>query len=314
MALRIFVAVGVFNWERINWEPALIDMGHDVYWYDWRAKGYDQYSSDWPVKKHEMQADLLTTFLDEHKEDPFDMIFSYLSDPVCDAELIDQLKRYCPIVNFSGNNIASFERGQLETAPHYTLNWCTERAAIPKFRAIGAEVIQMTLAVNEKLYKPMQAKQIYDISFCGTMNGYRPHIVMWLGQQGLSYSLTGNLSFNAMHEHWSKTRVNLGFRGLNNSAFNDTSQKEMRMRDFEVSATRNFYLCEDYEELADYYDIGNEIDTFTSQDELIDKVKYYLAHDEIRLRMADAARKRVLSEHTWKHRFTQLFTELGLHG
>ena len=77
MALRIFVAVGVFNWERINWEPALLDMGHNVYWYDWRALGYDQYAPDWTVKRQEMQADLLTTFLIEHKEKPFDMIFSY---------------------------------------------------------------------------------------------------------------------------------------------------------------------------------------------------------------------------------------------
>jgi spore maturation protein CgeB len=43
-------------------------------------------------------------------------------------------------------------------------------------------------------------------------------------------------------------------------------------------------------------------------------VRYYLAHSEQAERVRRAGRQRALREHTWQHRFRELFAALGLKG
>jgi spore maturation protein CgeB len=45
---------------------------------------------------------------------------------------------------------------------------------------------------------------------------------------------------------------------------------------------------------------------FRSSDEMVDKIRYYLEHDEERERIAAAAQARVLAEHTYEHRFRHM--------
>jgi spore maturation protein CgeB len=52
--------------------------------------------------------------------------------------------------------------------------------------------------------------------------------------------------------------------------------------------------------------------TYTDRDDLLDKARYYLAHQEQAERIRRAGFERARREHTWQHRFADLFTALGL--
>ena len=55
-----------------------------------------------------------------------------------------------------------------------------------------------------------------------------------------------------------------------------------------------------------YFEIGKEIDIFGSEEELLEKVAYYLEHEEERVEMANRAYKKVKAKHTYFCRMEQL--------
>lgn len=88
--------------------------------------------------------------------------------------------------------------------------------------------------------------------------------------------------------------------------------QQIKGRNFEVPGCGGFLLSGEAQELDRYYDIGKEIETFATLDELIDKARHHLAHDDARRAIADAGHARTLNEHTWVHRFHAVFSAAGL--
>jgi hypothetical protein len=86
----------------------------------------------------------------------------------------------------------------------------------------------------------------------------------------------------------------------------------IRLRDFEAPMCRACYITGYTDEIAEFYDIGKEIDTYRSEEELIDKVRFYLGHAAAADRLREAGYRRAVRDHTWVQRFHQLFAEIGL--
>ena len=61
------------------------------------------------------------------------------------------------------------------------------------------------------------------------------------------------------------------------------------------------------------YKVGQEIETYTDIADCVEKVKFYLMHDKERECIAAAGRQRALRDHTWLHRFSDLFSKLRAH-
>ena len=72
------------------------------------------------------------------------------------------------------------------------------------------------------------------------------------------------------------------------------------------------YLTEDQPELAEYFEPGKEVLTYVDRQDLLDKARYYLAHQEESERIRRAGFCRARNAHTWQHRFRELFGVLGL--
>lgn len=86
----------------------------------------------------------------------------------------------------------------------------------------------------------------------------------------------------------------------------------VRLRDFEAPMSRTCYLTGYTEEIEEFYELGKEIDTYSSLDELIDKTKYYLEHPSAAESLRSSGYERALQDHTWVRRFQQLFKAIGL--
>jgi spore maturation protein CgeB len=79
------------------------------------------------------------------------------------------------------------------------------------------------------------------------------------------------------------------------------------MRTFEIPACGAFMLAERTEEHLELFAEDKEAVYFDSQDELVDKTRYYLAHETERRRIAEAGRRKVLDgPHTYQHRLLEI--------
>jgi spore maturation protein CgeB len=84
------------------------------------------------------------------------------------------------------------------------------------------------------------------------------------------------------------------------------------LRDFEVPMSGGFYLVEYMEELEEFFDIGKEIVCYSDPQDLADKIRYYLEHEDQREEIRKAGYERAVRNHTWHKRFEMAFREMGM--
>jgi spore maturation protein CgeB len=83
------------------------------------------------------------------------------------------------------------------------------------------------------------------------------------------------------------------------------------MRTFEVPACGSFMLAERSEEQRAMFVEDREAVFFSNTEELCDKVRYYLAHDDLRRRIAQAGFDRVTSgRNTYRDRLSVLMDQI----
>jgi spore maturation protein CgeB len=111
---------------------------------------------------------------------------------------------------------------------------------------------------------------------------------------------------------FSQSRLSLGFATAGDSHLAHKRLTHLRLRDFEAPMSGALYLTEDQPELAEYFESGKELLTYTDPDDLLDKARYYLAHPEHSERIRHAGLLRARADHTWQQRFSELFRALGL--
>jgi len=115
-----------------------------------------------------------------------------------------------------------------------------------------------------------------------------------------------------MIQMYSRSRINLGFSSCGDTHETCKRILQVRLRDFEVPMSGGFYMVEHMEELEEFFDIGKEIVCYNSEEDLADKIKYYLKHDDERERIRKAGYERCVRDHSWHKRFQMAFREMGL--
>ncbi len=91
--------------------------------------------------------------------------------------------------------------------------------------------------------------------------------------------------------------------------FNATSlqmKRTVNQRVFDVAACGAFLLTDGMPDLEEYFEIGSEAVCYESVEEAVELARYYLGRTRQREKIAGAARKRVLAEHTYTHRMSTL--------
>jgi spore maturation protein CgeB len=111
---------------------------------------------------------------------------------------------------------------------------------------------------------------------------------------------------------FSRSRISMGFATVGNTHSSGKRLTQVRLRDFEAPMSGAFYITEYQDELTEYFEPGQEVETYSGRDELLEKVRAYLAHPERADAIRRAGYRRARSEHTWEQRFQVLFRELDL--
>ncbi len=97
---------------------------------------------------------------------------------------------------------------------------------------------------------------------------------------------------------------------INLNLVNGNAETGLNMRHFEITAAGGFMLCYDQPELESCFMPGKECAVFRSEEELLEKIQYYLARPDERAAIAQAGQKRTLSEHLYSHRLRTLLAML----
>ncbi len=127
-----------------------------------------------------------------------------------------------------------------------------------------------------------------------------------LGDVGRAEALP-YLSFSKLREYACRSKINLVItRAAHASVFASSSS-----RPFELGAMGRCMLATPYLGVETWFEPGKEIFVVESAEEAADRMRYLLTHDAERRAAGEAARRRVLNEHTFVHRARELVEIVG---
>lgn len=321
-ALNILALYHHYNWEDYSFKPALEKFGrvrhHDLC-DDTHYGGKDWFGAPRSAKNRE----LLALTEDRLCEEPIDVIFAYLSGAQILPETAAAISSLgIPIINlclndkeyFVGKIQNGFPIGSRDICRYFSLCWTSTEDSLKKYCVEGALPIYLPEGANPDIHKPYDIEKTIDVSFVGQCYGERPGIINKIRSDGIRVEAhgagwpSGPLPIEEMVKLYSRSRINLGFGGVD-------SHKDafcLKGRDFEIPMSGGFYLTEHHPELEKVYRIGSEIATYSGTNDLLQKIRYFLAHPGEIERIRTAGFRRARNEHTWEMRFEKIFRFFGL--
>ncbi len=268
---------------------------------------------------------------------PIDLFFSYFFDCCVLPEAIDEIRAMgIQTVNWYCNGSYQLHLVR-EISPHY--DWCLvpEQFRIPDYLAMKARPIYCQEAANPAIYKPWDVPMEFPVAFVGQAYGERAGLISHLLKHGIDVRVWGQswvdaprslispevaaipqerrggpLADEEMVKMYSRARINLGFSSCGETHRSGQRVLQVRLRDFEVPMSGGFYMVEYMPELEEFFEIGKEIVCYASPDDLVEKIRYYLGHDEERERIRLSGMERCRRDHTWHRRFEDAFAQMGL--
>ena len=118
----------------------------------------------------------------------------------------------------------------------------------------------------------------------------------------------------AMISLFSESQISLGFLEVHKG--HDPSApvtQHLHLREFEAPMSGALYCTGYCDEITEFYEPNQEVIVYRNQHELLDKIRFYLKHEESGERIRQAGRKRALECHTYQKRFHDLFIQLCLY-
>jgi len=178
-------------------------------------------------------------------------------------------------------------------------------------------------ACNPDEFYPMNVKKKYDVSLIGS--AYHPRI------EWIQYLLDNGINVKVFGKGWDKypelkhiyggflngkdfvktineTKINLNFGW---GSINDGTL-QIKGRTFEFGACNSFQITNYNPVLNNYFTENKDIVYFRNNEDLLEKIKYYLNNEKERERIAQNCYENVIKNHTWEKRFNDIFKQIEI--
>ncbi|WP_281889210.1 glycosyltransferase [Paenibacillus sp. YYML68] len=219
---------------------------------------------------------------------------------------------------------------------HFDTVFTLELSCVDFYRRHGSrDVHYLPFAANPAIFrpKPALASHRYEVSFIGSAYWNRvaifdqlaPYLArrrsyicgIWWDRLKAYSQLSSSIALNkwmsaeetSLYYNGTKIVINL-HRATDDDTFNHNSRLISAVspnpRTFEIAACGTLQLTDIRHDIARFYKPGEEIVTYGSAEELLQKLDYYLHHEEERRRIALNALKRTMTEHTYATRMAQM--------
>lgn len=296
------------GYEYTNFIPALRRLGHDVLFLEsWNRTSHRDF--------RELNAALLT-IVEQRRPD---VIFSVMSTYEIWLETWEILRDagIGATVGWATDDSWQYRQYSRLVAPAFHAFTTTCPAAYGHYHSDGISRVLLTqwAANGSHLQPPLAGAECqYPVSFVGTAHGKRRAWINALRRNGIDVACFGHgwpRGAVAAADIPQIIRSSIISLNLANSAgtiegIRPRETNQIKARTFEVPGAGGFLLTEWTDCLDYYYTPGTEIAVFHSLDELISKIRYYLAHNAERDAIAVAGYDRTRIEHTYERRFAEV--------
>ena len=298
----------------------LKEMGHEV-------DTFDHYEMSRTLGRERATSALV----DRIQREEFDVVFYQTSgqEPVETVAFADLSRRFC-IAAWNSDDDWQWETTRC-IAAHFTFMVTTYPHIYEQNRFQCPNLLLSQWACPGQFSEYGRRKDI-NFSFAGSIYGERNSACRYLRRKaglvcfgrgsrmvrlGLPYFrgafkcpwLSGTaLEIQGVYDVWNRSRIS--YTPL--EACTGRKVLQIKGRIFEMGLSGTMVLCEQSLLLERYYQPGREIVTFEGLEECAEKARWYVTHELERVRIARNYRDRTLAEHMWKHRFEDLFRQMGL--
>ncbi len=302
----------------------------------------------WARGRDGMNEELLAV---AEREKP-DLCFFVLFEGEIKKDVIKEISRNYPTFNWFTDDHWRFDTYSKYWAPLFGWVATTDSLAPEKYGKIGYKnVIKTQWACNHFVYKPSPVSEKHELSFIGQATIPRKKTVDMVRGAKLPLECWGSgweggfLDQARMMAIFSGSRINLnmtesfrmpwslktlgrifvhktidGRYGLeapniwaaNFRSFFGTRRAQIKGRNFEIPGCGGFLITGDADNLREYYEDGKEVVIVENESDLIEKMRYYLAHEDERRAIANAGYERTIKDHTYERRFMEIFKMMGL--
>ncbi len=311
---------GINQIGEIGFHQVFKKLGHEV-----ECFYYDSYLNQLP----ELQNKLLAA---ADAAQP-DLIFFCLYTHQFSVETLQKLKSKYRTMNWFGDDQWRFKSFTSQYAPCFTYSITTDVFSVDKYKKIGVDKVFVSqwAALNLPTQDLNQSNYKYDISFVGGFNPTRHWIIAEFKKAGLDVATFGHgwpqgaISLEKMVEIFQQSKINLNLsnsvsldiryltfrlRNLLTALKSKKISSQLKARNFEIPYYGGFQLTDYVPSLEKYLEVGREVACFSNVDEAVLQARYYLKNDELREGIKTAGMAKARAEHTYLHRFKEIFEHL----
>ncbi len=148
--------------------------------------------------------------------------------------------------------------------------------------------------IDNKIFKPMGIQRSVKVGFVGNN--------CWPRRDEFLKKLRKNFGKQFVMKNGIYMQDVALFYNKCNIVANHSVVDEINMRMFEATACGALLITQRVPYLEDFWELGSEIVIYEKLEEMIDKIIYFLAHENERTKIALAGQKRTLLEHTYEKR------------
>ena len=284
-----------FDYGYWNFYLPLLSMGHDVHFFDTTKLG----NKDLKVHIDNFKPELLFCIMTDSPH--------YCPDEPW--ETIEEETNKGNIKTFNWFCDDSWRFNNFSSKACHVFNYCStpEKRFVDKYKEIGYSNIQYaSWHANSELYSTLESESPQRaLSFVGAIRGDRKDAISLLESKGQKVYVPKDTSFEGMLWTYSTSFATLNF---SKNSVNTGTQMKARM--FEVPATGSLLITEYTKDLENCYDIGKEIVTFSTEDQLLSITEDMKYDKEKYEKIAKRGYKRFLKDHDSKVRLAQVLENI----
>lgn len=190
---------------------------------------------------------------------------------------------------------------RLEMARKADYVFCAQKRAVEDMKRDGiANPIWLPHAFEPLAYpKTDNFTKHFDVCFIGHINSMNREVAL-----DRLFSEFPNFDYGQALFEDAASRF-----GNSKIVFNVSMLDDLNMRCFEAMGSGSFLLTNWIPTIEDHFQDGKHLALYRTEEEMVEKAKYYLAHDEEREKIAQAGYEEVMSKHTIQHRMDRVIAE-----
>lgn len=240
-------------------------------------------------------------------------------DLTLSPSLLAQLSEHARlIINFFDSELF-FEQIDQHYAKYADLVLVPSLTPLVRFAAIGVKSYCTFSLFDPERYPSLCLLPVADVSFVGNLlKARRRQYIEDIRSAGIAIEVAGYgtpmgiISHEKMIQLFNSSRINLNFCDAEEpslllySITKNLPERQLKGRITEIALTGGFVLTDYAPGLEEMYMIGKEIVVFENTADLVEKISYYLKHEEERLAIAQAGHLRALKDYNCSTAFVKI--------